>query len=227
MGWWPTFAKVELNLPRGMTACQEAFEAFYGATRQNRRLIWVHASGNANIKATYGSNTYEFQIVTLQAVALNFFNDAPGPVSFEAVRDALGCDAEIAKRTLHSLACGKLKVLLKTPEGPSISPSDTFEVNARFSSNMRRQRIPMASLEESHNPKRVEEDRSHTIEACIVRVMKARKTLPHNSLVAEVMNQLQFFKPNPKHIKKRIEHLIERDYLERDTADPNIFKYVA
>jgi hypothetical protein len=35
-------------------------------------------------------------------------------------------------------------------------------------------RIPMASLEESHNPKKIEDDRSHTIEACIVRIMKVR-----------------------------------------------------
>jgi hypothetical protein len=43
----------------------------------------------------------------------------------------------------------------------------------------------MASLEESHNPKKVEEDRSHVIEACIVRIMKARKTLAHQQLVGE------------------------------------------
>jgi cullin 1 len=39
--------------------------------------------------------------------------------------------------------------------------------------------------------------------------------------------QLHFFKPNPKVIKKRIEHLIDREYLERDAADPNVFKYLA
>lgn len=28
-------------------------------------------------------------------------------------------------------------------------------------------------------------------------------------------------------IKRRIEHLIEREYLERDEAQPNVYKYVA
>lgn len=39
--------------------------------------------------------------------------------------------------------------------------------------------------------------------------------------------QLHFFKPNPKIIKKRIEHLIDREYLERDRDDPNVFHYLA
>lgn len=88
-------------------------------------------------------------------------------------------------------------------------------------------RIPMASLEEQHSAKRVEEDRSHTIEACVVRIMKARRTMTHQQLFTEVMAQLHFFKPNPKVIKKRIEHLIEREYLERDSADANTYKYLA
>jgi len=45
----------------------------------------------------------------------------------------------------------------------------------------------------------VEEDRLHQVEAAIVRVMKSRKSLQHNELVAEVTRQLTFrFSPNPQ-----------------------------
>ena len=77
-----------------------------------------------------------------------------------------------------------------------------------------------------HNPKRVEEDRSIAIEAAIVRIMKARKRLKHHQLIAEVLAQLHFFKPQPKTVKKRIEHLIEREYLERDPDDQTVYKYL-
>jgi cullin 1 len=58
--------------------------------------------------------------------------------------------------------------------------------------------------------------------------MKSRKVLPHQQLVLEVVQQLtKMFKPDFKIIKKRIEDLISRDYLERDKDNANIFKYLA
>ena len=48
-------------------------------------------------------------------------------------------------------------------------------------------------------PSTVEEDRRHLVEASIVRVMKARKRLSHNDLVAEISRQLSYrFIPSPQ-----------------------------
>ena len=58
--------------------------------------------------------------------------------------------------------------------------------------------------------------------------MKARKVLDHNNIIAEVTRQLSArFLPNPSVIKKRIESLIERDFLERDPENPSMYKYLA
>ena len=38
---------------------------------------------------------------------------------------------------------------------------------------------------------------------------------------------LRMFKPNPQAIKAKIEALIDKDYLERDTEDKNVYKYLA
>jgi len=77
-------------------------------------------------------------------------------------------------------------------------------------------------------PVAVEEDRRHLVEAAIVRIMKARKALNHNDLIAEVTKQLSVrFSPSPVFIKKRIESLIEREYLERSENEHRVYKYVA
>ena len=73
----------------------------------------------------------------------------------------------------------------------------------------------------------VEEDRKHAIEATIVRIMKTRKTLDHEKLILEASNQLlRHFKPDPKQIKRRIEYLIDKEYITRHETDRELYVYV-
>lgn len=61
-----------------------------------------------------------------------------------------------------------------------------------------------------------------------MRILKARRVLDHNSIVAEVTQQLSArFSPSPAVIKKRIESLIDREFLERDPNDRRVYRYVA
>lgn len=64
--------------------------------------------------------------------------------------------------------------------------------------------------EREETERQIDEERKHQIEACIVRIMKDRKTMRHNDLVSEVAHQLakRFVAAVPM-IKKRIEGLID------------------
>ena len=58
--------------------------------------------------------------------------------------------------------------------------------------------------------------------------MKARRALDHNGVVREVTKQLSArFVPNPTDIKKHLENLIEREFIERDRNDRRLFVYLA
>lgn len=67
------------------------------------------------------------------------------------------------------------------------------------------------------------QDRQYQIDAALVRIMKTRKSLSHKLLVAEALQQLKF-PLKGSDLKKRIESLIDREYLARDAADPNVSK---
>lgn len=73
----------------------------------------------------------------------------------------------------------------------------------------------------------LEIQRSHQIDASIVRVMKTRQRLEHNQLIGDVMKQLTRFQPDISQIKKRIEALIEQEYIERDSSDRRVYNYLA
>mmetsp|Transcript_19457 Transcript_19457/g.41916 ORF Transcript_19457/g.41916 Transcript_19457/m.41916 type:complete len:771 (+) Transcript_19457:187-2499(+) len=135
---------------------------------------------------------------------------------------------------------------------------DAFTFNSDYTSKLKRVRIPLvketslaqnqsasgdnqasasaapaagsatAAAADGSVPVAVEEDRRHLVEASIVRIMKARKSLNHNDLIAEVTRQLSNrFHPSPQFIKKRIESLIEREYLERSESEHRVYHYVA
>ena len=74
--------------------------------------------------------------------------------------------------------------------------------------------------------KAVSRDRLYLIDAVLVRIMKARKTILHQQLIPQVLEQVKV-PAQPADVKKRIESLIEREYFERDTNDRNQYNYLA
>ncbi|XP_051146099.1 cullin-3A-like [Andrographis paniculata] len=234
-GSWPTQSSVACNMPAEISALCERFRSYYLGTHTGRRLTWQTNMGAADLRATFANDQkYELNVSTYQMCVLMLFNSSES-LSYKEIEQATEIPAADLKRCLQSLACVKGKnVLRKDPMSKDIGADDAFSVNDRFTSKLRKVKIGTVVAQKESEPEkmetrqRVEEDRKPQIEAAIVRIMKARKVLDHNNVIAEVTKQLQpRFLANPGEIKKRVESLIERDFLERDNVDRRLYRYLA
>ncbi|CAL5413156.1 unnamed protein product [Camellia sinensis] len=222
--FWPSYKSFDLNLPAEMVKCVEVFREFYQTKTKHRKLTWIYSLGTCNLNGKFEPKTMELIVTTYQASALLLFN-ASDRLSYQEILTQLNLTDDDVVRLLHSLSCAKYKILNKEPNTKTISPTDHFEFNSKFTDKMRRIKIPLPPVDEKKKViEDVDKDRRYAIDASIVRIMKSRKVLGHQQLVMECVEQLgRMFKPDFKAIKKRIEDLITRDYLERDKDNPNLF----
>lgn len=165
-------------------------------------------------------------VSTFAMIVLLLFNELAEDMclTLEDIQTQTEIPEQDLKRTLQSLACAKYKILTKEPKGRDINQGDKFYFNEGFTANLARIKIQtVANKVESEGERKqtqdkVDEERKHQIEAAVVRIMKDRKVMEHNTLISEVTKQLSSrFMPSPVMIKKRIEALIDREYLERST----------
>ncbi|KAL6627867.1 hypothetical protein ACP70R_031593 [Stipagrostis hirtigluma subsp. patula] len=227
-GHWPTYKSSDINLPSEMVRCVEVFREFYQSRTKHRKLTWIYSLGSCTVTGKFDAKPIDLIVTTYQAALLLLFNDSD-KLSYSEIVTQLKLSDDDAARVLHSLSCGKYKILNKDPATRTISPKDKFEFNAKFTDKMRRIKVQLPPSDEKKKViDDVNKDRRFAIDASLVRIMKSRKIMTHQHLVAECVEQLsRMFKPDIKLIKRRIEDLITREYLERDKDAANSYRYLA
>ncbi|KAI9205908.1 Cullin [Polychytrium aggregatum] len=224
----------QFNIPDDLLKTYERFQLFYQNKYSGRKLNWLFQLSKGEVKTNYlkGSKTgYTFQVSTYQMGVLLLYNKATS-YGYEEILGSTGLSAEALLGQLGILV--KAKVLTMTGEGTKVGDANTrYELNMDFKSKKIKVNLNVAvkseqktESEETH--KTVEEDRKLLIQAAIVRIMKTRKVLKHVALMQEVLTQLQTrFKPKVTDIKKCIDMLLEKEYIERAEGQKDMYSYVA
>ncbi|THU61819.1 hypothetical protein C4D60_Mb07t27280 [Musa balbisiana] len=229
-GYWPTYPPMDVRLPHELNVYQDIFKEFYLSKYHGRRLMWQNSLGHCVLKAEFPRGKKELSVSLFQAVVLMLFNDTQR-LSLQDIKDSTGIDDRELRRTLQSLACGKVRVLQKIPKGREIEDEDSFVFNEEFTAPLYRIKVNAIQMKETveentSTTERVFQDRQYQVDAAIVRIMKTRKVLSHTLLITELFQQLKF-PIKPVDLKKRIESLIDREYLDRDKNNPQIYNYLA
>ncbi|CAL5874963.1 uncharacterized protein PFLUO_LOCUS9266 [Penicillium psychrofluorescens] len=231
--------------PREIDSLKQSFEKFYLDKHNGRKLSWQASMGTADVRASFHRSNgkvqrYELNVSTHALIILMLFNDVPSSESltYEEIQVQTRIPDHDLIRNLQSLAVApKTRVLKKEPMSKDVKPTDRFFFNNEFQSPFVKVRIGVVSGgankvesldQRKETEKKMNDERGGSIEAAIVRIMKQRKTLIHSQLMTEVLSQLSArFVPDVNMVKRRIESLIDREYLERVSEEPPTYGYVA
>lgn len=233
-GFWPLTAPTsDFSIPTELLPTYTGFERFYQNKHSGRKLTWLWQLAKTDVSTSYLSQKHIFTTSVYQAAILLQYNSADS-VTYKDLQSSTGLNEASLKGALGALV--KAKVLLKSDAGEedgADASSTSYEINekARFKKLRMNLNMPIKSeqkAETSDVMKTVDEDRKLLLQATIVRIMKARKTLKHTQLIQECVSQVSSrFQPSVPTIKKAIEALIEKEYLERVEGSRDTLQYLA
>ncbi|XP_023395540.1 cullin-2 isoform X2 [Loxodonta africana] len=231
-GAWPltqapssTFA-----IPQELEKSVQMFELFYSQHFSGRKLTWLHYLCTGEVKMNYLGKPYVAMVTTYQMAVLLAFNNSE-TVSYKELQDSTQMNEKELTKTIKSLL--DVKMINHDSEKEDIDVESSFSLNMNFSSKRTKFKITTSMQKDTpqemeQTRSAVDEDRKMYLQAAIVRIMKARKVLRHNALIQEVISQSRArFNPSISMIKKCIEVLIDKQYIERSQASADEYSYVA
>jgi cullin 1 len=222
--FWPLNPPAhDFVIPVEILSTYDRFQKYYQTKHSGRKLTWLWNYSKNELRTNYLNQKYILMTSSYQMAVLLQYNQND-TMSLDELVAATSISKDILSQVLAVLV--KAKILIDDEK-------EQYDLNPNFKSKKIRVNLNLpikaeVKAESADVLKAVDEDRKYVIQATIVRIMKARKTMKNQALIQEVISQIsQRFAPNIPDIKKGIETLLEKEYMERVDGSKDTFAYIA
>ncbi|CAB07302.3 Cullin-2 [Caenorhabditis elegans] len=216
------------HLPRILQPVIQEFEKFYTGKHNGRKLTWLFNMSQGDVRLTYLDKQYVAQMYVYQMAALLCF-ERRDAILVKDIGEEIGVSGDYLLKTIRTI----LDVTLLTCDDQNLTADSLVRLNMSMTSKRMKFRLQAPQVNKAVEKEQeavantVSQDRKYYMECAIVRIMKTRKVLKHNALVTEIMDQTKGrFSPDVPFIKKSIEDLIEKMYIQR-TDQNDEYQYLA
>ncbi|KII86882.1 hypothetical protein PLICRDRAFT_55777 [Plicaturopsis crispa FD-325 SS-3] len=222
--FWPLNApNNDFVIPPEILPTYDRFQKYYQMKHSGRKLTWLWNYSKNELRTNYLNQKYILMTSSYQMAVLLQYNKND-TLTLDELVAATAISKDILSQVLALLV--KAKILIN-------EETEQYDLNPNFKSKKIRVNLNLpikaeVKAESTDVLKSVDEDRKYVIQATIVRIMKARKTMKNQPLIQEVISQIsQRFAPKIPDIKKAIDTLLEKEYIERVEGTRDSFAYVA
>ncbi|GAW83488.1 cullin-1 [Plasmodium gonderi] len=221
-GFWPPLEKTPMKLNDTFNKYIELFEEYYKSDNKNKKLEWIYELSEVILTCVFQNCTYYLYCNIVNAQVLLLFNKH-NFINYEIVKTELNLDLKTFTNNMYS-CIHYFKIIYSNDQTVDWNSSNFF-INQNFSYPHNKVYIKKATTLLSKEHEKAKEDRTMAIEAAIVRVMKTHKKLFYDQIFNYVKKSLSCFSPTNQIIEKKIDLLVEREYIQKE-ENSQLYVYI-
>jgi cullin 1 len=230
---------ISINLPNQLKSILQNFNNFYYNKFKYRYLIYLPELSWAEINfKPNNNNNYTLIVNTYQLCILMLFNKNK-KLNLNTISNETKINISELESFYHELVKNNILIFNnneKTLEvnykfnnsDDNINNKEKINLNFKYVNKKNKNNIENNNNNEKEIDHFMLEDRKYQIDAYIIHELKKNKIMTFESIKENLFKNLKnYFNPELKIIKERLENLINRNLIERDKNDNNIFSYLA
>ncbi|CAD8111381.1 unnamed protein product [Paramecium primaurelia] len=239
-GCWPINSiQDSIIKPLHIQHVLENYEKLYLEKHNGRILTWCFNMGQGELIYKIQAEKYYLNVNTMQMIAFLIFNQGVS-FSIKNILEMTKIDKIDLENSLIPFVCMKIIQRDKQDIEDFSDENEILKLNMSFNNRAKKikilpnpkmqpkriSKVKEQNQEELQQMEQINKQREFVVDSQLVRLMKSKKTIKHHELLENCQQMISIFKPDILFIKKRIENLIEREYIRRDEKDWNIYHYL-